>query len=1023
MLSAIKEYQKWSIGQLNIQTLSDDIKLDLTLQECHRANLDVICFQEVRRLNTGSLTHHGFSFYWSGLRRHKKHGVAIAIRKCNYITIESIHNINARIMAIDLMVRGFKVRVISCYAPTLYTSLSTKQSFYKDLSMLSKADGKRKVIIQGDFNAEFQISRTHSCFDGSRSNSEEGMNQTNENCMLYLQYCQNNNLCILNTWYDHPLHHRVTWHHPDSTTKKVYDYSLCRSWLKRFILDVRVRNSYFNSDHRLLVTKLQTPTNKASRFIKRKVTKPNPKLNLDLLKNNEIAQKVSDEILKYLDRNECPQSIDSIHTHLLEALNKGREVIPKQVSKQQIIPWQQDQILTDLNAKRIQLPKQPETIQTKHELKQIHKQVKKRTKEVSNKMLEIKGKELNELKQQHKIARLWKQAKQHESLIHSKTRQIQCLGLADHFKKHFSPDHSALPMPLEIENPPEFIQMLKNPNLNINNSPPSQEEISTAIKQLNKGKSSIDIEAEIIKHADSIESFKHLMEQYFNKIWTQKQIPTQWRISRITPIWKRKGSALDPSKYRGISTGSIMSKIGMNIILRRLSKFYEEQLKRSQFGFRQGVGCNDAIYVAKQLQEIAYTADKSLYACFVDLTAAFDHVKRDFLFKTIRNRLTASQATTNIDLIENLYSSTKSYLQKDDPSTKCFNTKSGVRQGGMEGPPLYNFYSDYALRVYEDRKLNDGLLGLAIPYNIPNEATNRTQRSEASPSGICNEDEEAYADDLGIFSWSLDELNRNIKILHQVFTEFGLNINVDKTETMIFNWDASNTNEYPQSIIAINGKKINNVTTFKYLGVWLTYNNINVGITEIEHRINSAFSAFAANKKLFTNKNIKLQTRVQFLNSLVRSRLVYGCHAWRPTSSELSKIDSTYRYMLRSMLYNGHTRVNPPTASDNNSQNSSDEEDPSETEQYDYRYVINNERLHQITNTESITNFFEKQQMYWISHVIRRNNLNLCKILTFHSVKPKRLGRRTKSILQRVVDKSGLTMNEFLKVSFMKMNR
>ena len=229
---------------------------------------------------------------------------------------------------------------------------------------------------------------------------------------------------------------------------------------------------------------------------------------------------------------------------------------------------------------------------------------------------------------------------------------------------------------------------MRNSNIQINNSPPSPEEISSAIKQLNNGKSSIDIEAEVVKIADSIQSFRQCMEVYFNKIWTDKQIPNQWRTSRITPIWKKKGSAMDPSKYRGISTGSILSKVGMNIILKRISGFYENQLKRSQFGFRKGVGCNDAIYVAKQLQEIAYVANRSLYACFIDLTAAFDHVNRCLLFKTIRNRLAQSQVTTNIDLIENLYSSTTSFLQQDDPTTKCFETKAGVRQGDGRPTPV-----------------------------------------------------------------------------------------------------------------------------------------------------------------------------------------------------------------------------------------------------------------------------------------------------------------------------------------------
>ena len=103
-----KRYQKWSIGELNIQTCSDDIKLDVALQECHRANLDVVCFQEVKRIETDSLFHRGYDFYWCGQERFKRNGVAIAVRKCKYIKIDSVHSVNPRLMAMDITVQGFK---------------------------------------------------------------------------------------------------------------------------------------------------------------------------------------------------------------------------------------------------------------------------------------------------------------------------------------------------------------------------------------------------------------------------------------------------------------------------------------------------------------------------------------------------------------------------------------------------------------------------------------------------------------------------------------------------------------------------------------------------------------------------------------------------------------------------------------------------------------------------------------------------------------------------------------------------
>ena len=158
-------------------------------------------------------------------------------------------------------------------------------------------------------------------------------------------------------------------------------------------------------------------------------------------------------------------------------------------------------------------------------------------------------------------------------------------------------------------------------------------------------------------------------------------------------------------------------------------------MKTNQFGFRSGVGCNDAIYVIKQLHEIASLSERQLYVCFIDLSSAFDHVNRQLLFQSIKNRLPHD---CNFDILQNLYSDTKSYVC--DQHKTVFPTTSGVRQGGTEGPPLYNLYSHYSLRVYEDRKAEAELSGLKIPYQIPQEATDREQRMHAPSSGVSDDE-------------------------------------------------------------------------------------------------------------------------------------------------------------------------------------------------------------------------------------------------------------------------------------------
>ena len=256
-------------------------------------------------------------------------------------------------------------------------------------------------------------------------------------------------------------------------------------------------------------------------------------------------------------------------------------------------------------------------------------------------------------------------------------------------------------------------------------------------------------------------------------------------------------------------------------------------------------------------------------------------------------------------------------------------------------------------------------------------------------------------------------------IINQVFKEFGLNINKTKTETVVFNWPVAELDHYPESFLSIDGSPVKNSTSFKYLGVYFSYNNVKIGQEEMNNRINSAQNAFVQTRKMLTNKNIELQTKIMFLKALVRSRLTYGCHAWRPSGPELQKLDATYRYFLRHMIFGGHTWFNPPPRAGTQATSSEDSEDDSE---YDWRFLITNADLHSITKTMTVSDYYHQQQFNWISHLIKRDNDNVGKILTFHNVVRTKRGRKSLYILERVIQHSGLSRSEFLRVSFRKEN-
>ena len=124
------------------------------------------------------------------------------------------------------------------------------------------------------------------------------------------------------------------------------------------------------------------------------------------------------------------------------------------------------------------------------------------------------------------------------------------------------------------------------------------------------------------------------------------------------------------------------------------------KLLDQQQGIRSGRGTTDGIFITKRMQQVADKTRKPVYLLFVDLTAAFDHINRKWLFKTIKARFSRDQDVKLIEILEKLYDYTTTLLvecPEDD-----FETTLGVRQGGPESPMLFNLFLDFVMRVFMD---------------------------------------------------------------------------------------------------------------------------------------------------------------------------------------------------------------------------------------------------------------------------------------------------------------------------------
>ncbi|XP_033097934.1 uncharacterized protein LOC117101930 [Anneissia japonica] len=245
----------------------------------------------------------------------------------------------------------------------------------------------------------------------------------------------------------------------------------------------------------------------------------------------------------------------------MKTLEYAKRSLPKVTNKKHTVPEDYyDDHFKFLITKRKNLRRQPRAEQSVEKMKKLNKEIKRAASKVKSRMLQDKSNEINQAKQNRKVADMWRSAKSHSKIISSIPKAITCPNLAQHFKAHFNPCHFNLTLPTEISNPPPCINKLHSCVPVMNNNPPALDEILLAIKDLKNGKTSLDIEADLLKTATEIPEFQDELKKYFKEIWDKRKLPFQWSLSRIISIWKRKGSALDPKQYRAISIGPILTK-------------------------------------------------------------------------------------------------------------------------------------------------------------------------------------------------------------------------------------------------------------------------------------------------------------------------------------------------------------------------------------------------------------------------------------------------------------------------------
>ena len=255
-----------------------------------------------------------------------------------------------------------------------------------------------------------------------------------------------------------------------------------------------------------------------------------------------------------------------------------------------------------------------------------------------------------------------------------------------------------------------------------------------------------------------------------------------------------------------------------------------------------------------------FRKNRDLYIGFIDLRSAFDTVDHNALWKIIKTLGTPPKL---VSLFRLLYSDAESSVRVNGKDSDPFVINSGVRQGCVAAPALFNCIINHLMHQ----------VSLIVP---------------GVQFGSFELGDLEYADDAALLTNTLKNLTLALNTFRDEAAKLGLKVNWEKTELMFIG-----EGQDPAPLV-YDGLEVKFVYKFKYLGSLLTKDgNLK---PEIDRRRALAAAAMKSlHRPLWKRTCVSRHTKMRIYQSSVLPILLYGSETWalnRTLTARINGFDS-----------------------------------------------------------------------------------------------------------------------------------
>ena len=394
----------------------------------------------------------------------------------------------------------------------------------------------------------------------------------------------------------------------------------------------------------------------------------------------------------------------------------------------------------------------------------------------------------------------------------------------------------------------QFENINSNVDVDVLDGVISLEELEEAVCKLKKGKSP-GLDGLIPEIYISIcEIIKSPVLRLFNFIFEHGLYPKSWAEYMLVPVPK-KGNLDDTNNFRGIVLMSILGKLFSLIMYNRLLNWSKlnDIFIENQFGFLPNRSTVDCLFILHALISKALNDGQKVHCAFIDFRKAFDKIERNILWCKLVNYGISSKM---LSILKAMYVNVRLCVKYRASCSDFFECNAGVKQGEPLSPLLFLFF-----------------------INDINESLDATEDTSLFFNEF-NIFSLLFADDTVLFANSDVELQNLLNRLNVYCKKNYIEVNIEKTKIMVFR----KCKRFNHNNLVYDGKILENVNSFVYLGVTLLYNG-KWNVTQ-KSICGLGSKAMYSLLNMLDKWSLTAKLKLKLFDSMVSSILNYGCEVW-----------------------------------------------------------------------------------------------------------------------------------------------